>query len=203
MHDRVTTHADPSSCETSGLHSDRSPAWPRRQRLPRPGRQPVRSGRELADLLGPHQVDPSERRELIRERLPGLGVGKHGRSAAPRVTLERKCDEIPETEASGSTHRKGVLGREKPVVTRHRDRRTPHHRRAKHRRSHRPCGRGWHLLLEEDPDMRALPRARDLGKDTDASLSARGRVSPGIRPPVTIIEVAHEKMTMVVWKERV
>ena len=174
----------------------------------------------LPDQVGPRQagagVDGPQRFRQHRDRLPaeaGDGrqecplvlprtqrrrVDERGRSPIEAASVEGERDQVPE-----GTLGHEVLGREEAVVARQVQLGAGSHRLAKQRRAQHSGGGRGHLLLEEDPHVGTIARARYLHHRRHLRGVTGVEVCQGIERPRATVEITGEEGAGVAGQERV
>ncbi len=105
-------------------------------------------------------------------------VEKDGVALLPRAMLERQGDQVAEAAAR---HR--VLAREQPVVGVHAELVPVGHRLGDEVAAHLARGRRRHGGCKEEPDVRAVARARTLDRDRQPQSPARLHERAYVVPP--------------------
>ncbi len=160
---------------------------------------PRRLSRDFLDRLA---VDPGHGRQvgplLIARQGLELVVEEHGVPLLPGPALQGQCDQVAK-----AAPRHAVLAREQPIVGIHAELVSPRHRLGDQIAAHPSGDHGRDRLLEEEPNMGAVPRTRPLHRGGKTDLPARRDERQDVLRPSALVEVDRQEPAGFVIEERV
>lgn len=159
----------------------------------------VESVADLLEFVLCGEAGAGKSGELVVERAEGV-VDEDGRAVLAVNALQWEGDEVAQLGLAARVNRQPILGREEAVVARE----LQGTRRAREQSEAHLAGElGGDVRLEEDPDVGAGARPRDLDERVEAVGATLLGVGEGVLLEVAVVEVTGEEVTGVIGKQRV